>query len=675
MRTCFKSVLASAVCALAVLGGTALPAQGAAPEPVFVLTAPIVDVEGKTLELEDVCGIAPKAAHNFYLANYYLNTVDWIQTSNPQSPVLPLRVGTLLAQVDPLDGPCGLALDGLGRIYVNNYHRNVERYSLSGGTFQTPAVIDSSHPTGVAVNPATNDVYLTARTYLAAYDSSGAPLMDGPNPLKIGVGSLGDGYGLAISQFPATLGRLYVPDHSDDTVKVYDPLIDKANPVQTITGPPGGFGSLRDSAVAVDRVSGEVYVADTIAHPQYKERPEAVIRVFTAAGTYKGRLKYAIVDPEPPGLAVDNIAGATQGRVYVASGNSVRSGVYVYPPNSATSESAPGLFALKAATEGQGQGQVQSTPAGLACADSCQDTFWPHTEVTLTATPQQGSAFTGWSGGGCSGTGKCTVEMSEAHSVRASFEPLLGPSASSSTSATATQSVIAQQGTLRVSVAGKLAPKRLPREGAAPISVSVGGEISTTDQSLPPQLDSMRIELNREGKLDSTGLPPCPYNAIQPGSSSRALSACRDSLVGEGSFTANITLAGQQPYPTKGKLLVFHSVEKGKPVLYGHIYSAKPFATSFVIVFSVQKLAKGTYGTALDAPLPAAMDAWGRLTGLQMTLARRYSFRGKARSFISAGCPAPKGFTMVSFPLVRTEFAFDGGKRLSSVLSSVCRVG
>jgi hypothetical protein len=121
--------------------------------------------------------------------------------------------------------------------------------------------------------------------------------------------------------------------------------------------------------------------------------------------------------------------------------------------------------------------------------------------------------------------------------------------------------------------------------------------------------------------------------------------------------------------------LVFNAREKGKPVLYGHIYAPKPFATSFVIVFAIQKLGKGTYGTALKAPMPAAMDVWGRLTGLEMTLSKRYSYKGKQHGFISAGCPAPKGFTQVSFPLARTEFSFDGGKKLSSVLSSTCRVG
>jgi hypothetical protein len=231
-----------------------------------------------------------------------------------------------------------------------------------------------------------------------------------------------------------------------------------------------------------------------------------------------------------------------------------------------------------------------------------------------------------------------------------------------------------QQGNLRLTVSGKLAPKKLPRTGVAPISVSVGGQIATTDESLPPTLKSLRIELNRHGRLDYEGLPTCDYGRIQPGSSSHALAGCRSSLVGEGTFSADITLSGQEPYPTQGKLLVFNSVKGGRPVLYGHIYSAHPFATSFVIVFKVSQLKKGTYGIVLDAPLPKAMKSWGRLTGLSMTLERRFNYKGKSHSYISSGCPAPKGFSATPFQLARTSFAFDGGKELSSVLTGECRV-
>jgi hypothetical protein len=233
---------------------------------------------------------------------------------------------------------------------------------------------------------------------------------------------------------------------------------------------------------------------------------------------------------------------------------------------------------------------------------------------------------------------------------------------------------VAQNGNLRVTVQGKLAPKKLPRQGVAPISVSVGGQITTTDQSLPPTLKKLKVELNRHGRLDYKGLPTCNYGRIQPGSSSHALAGCRSSLVGEGTFSADITLSGQEPYPTQGKLLVFNSVKGGKPVLYGHIYSAHPFATSFVIVFKVSQQRKGTYGIVLDAPLPKAMKSWGRLTGLSMTLDRRFDYKGQSHSYISSGCPAPKGFTGTSFSLARTSFAFAGGKELSSVLLGECRV-
>lgn len=86
----------------------------------------------------------------------------------------------------------------------------------------------------------------------------------------------------------------------------------------------------------------------------------------------------------------------------------------------------------------------------------------------------------------------------------------------------------------------------------------------------------------------------------------------------------------------------------------------------------MQRLGKGTYGTALNAPLPKAMDARGKLTSLDMTLSRHYSHRGKSRSFISAGCPAPQGLSQRSLPAGAHLLFLRGGKKLSSVLSSTC---
>jgi hypothetical protein len=234
---------------------------------------------------------------------------------------------------------------------------------------------------------------------------------------------------------------------------------------------------------------------------------------------------------------------------------------------------------------------------------------------------------------------------------------------------------ITQTENLRVAVTGKLSPEKLPREGAAPISVSVGWDISTTDGSPPPKLKALGIEINRQGHFSTEGLPTCPVAKIQPASTQRALSNCRSALVGRGSFSANIGLKGQEgeSYEAKGQLLVFNGEAKGKPVLFGQIYAAHPFATSFVIVFKFSKIKKGEYGTALSATLPASLRSWGDLTGIQMNLSRRYHFQGKPRSYISAGCPTPKGVHQASFPLARTSFSFTGGKQLSSTVSETCK--
>jgi hypothetical protein len=232
---------------------------------------------------------------------------------------------------------------------------------------------------------------------------------------------------------------------------------------------------------------------------------------------------------------------------------------------------------------------------------------------------------------------------------------------------------ITQNGNLTVAVEGKLRPSSLPREGVAPVRVSVASKIHTTDETQPPRLRQLRIEINRHGQLETTGLPVCTAGRIQTATSGRALSACRKALVGQGSFEAEVSLASQEPYAAKAKLLVFNSISGGKPVLLGHVYSARPFTTSFLIVFKISEQNHGTFGTTLNAILPRTLGSWGVVTGIRMNLSRRYGADGKRRSFLSAGCPAPKGVPKVAFPLARTKFRFAGGQSVESTVTRTCQ--
>ena len=74
----------------------------------------------------------------------------------------------------------------------------------------------------------------------------------------------------------------------------------------------------------------------------------------------------------------------------------------------------PQTLALAVVPAGTGSGTVTSTPAGITCGTSCSASYPSGTGVTLTAIPAAGSTFTGWSEGGCSGTGSCNVTMTTA---------------------------------------------------------------------------------------------------------------------------------------------------------------------------------------------------------------------------------------------------------------------
>jgi hypothetical protein len=64
---------------------------------------------------------------------------------------------------------------------------------------------------------------------------------------------------------------------------------------------------------------------------------------------------------------------------------------------------------------------VASSPGGVDCGSTCSHAFDAGTQVTLTASPSSSSSFAGWSGGGCSGKGTCTVTLNGDISVTATF--------------------------------------------------------------------------------------------------------------------------------------------------------------------------------------------------------------------------------------------------------------
>jgi len=86
----------------------------------------------------------------------------------------------------------------------------------------------------------------------------------------------------------------------------------------------------------------------------------------------------------------------------------------------ATFNSSATTRSLSVTKMGSGTGTVTSSPAGINCGSTCAANFANGTSVTLSAAPASGSTFAGWSGE-CTGTGNCTLSMTAARNVTATF--------------------------------------------------------------------------------------------------------------------------------------------------------------------------------------------------------------------------------------------------------------
>ena len=77
-------------------------------------------------------------------------------------------------------------------------------------------------------------------------------------------------------------------------------------------------------------------------------------------------------------------------------------------------------YLLTIVNNGSGSGTVVSNPAGIDCGIDCSEEYESNTSVSLTATADANSTFTGWSGDAdCSANG---LVMDSAKSCTATFE-------------------------------------------------------------------------------------------------------------------------------------------------------------------------------------------------------------------------------------------------------------
>lgn len=240
--------------------------------------------------------------------------------------------------------------------------------------------------------------------------------------------------------------------------------------------------------------------------------------------------------------------------------------------------------------------------------------------------------------------------------------------------AAAASGEVEQQGDLRIHFQGDFNPRALPRNSPAPVTVHIASRIGTTDGSVVPPLKRFEIALNRNGHFSTEGLPACTSSLLQSTSAGTALARCRSSVIGRGSYKANVDLATTGEVSVTGSILAFNGHQGRENVILLHLYGTVPVSATFIVVVHVAKPSAGRFGTVLRGTVPRLAGGLGSIKSISLTMGRTYSYHGERRSLISASCPVPAGFGGAPFALARGSFYFAGHKPFSPTLTRNCRV-
>jgi hypothetical protein len=251
--------------------------------------------------------------------------------------------------------------------------------------------------TGIAVDPMGN-VYVTGRTNSLNFPTTPGAFEPGGGPWDAFVAKLSI---IDTDINPGTLGF--------DAIG-YSVREDDGTAVITVIRRNG-----RDGEVSVDYATSDSDFTPTTARLDYV--PTSGTLVFADGETRKSFTISILNDGEHEGdegllVTLSNVrGGATLGGNRTTVSLTIKDQDPIFLPTLTVTKAGSGTGIV---TDG-------SRRFGINCGSACSDSYLSGTSVTLTASPASGSTFAGWSGGGCSATGSCTLTITADTSVTATF--------------------------------------------------------------------------------------------------------------------------------------------------------------------------------------------------------------------------------------------------------------
>jgi hypothetical protein len=225
---------------------------------------------------------------------------------------------------------------------------------------------------------------------------------------------------------------------------------------------------------------------------------------------------------------------------------------------------------------------------------------------------------------------------------------------------------------LEVYLRGGISPRTLPRDHSRAVAVRLQAGIRTSEKVPLPRVEQIRLELAYRGVLDTEGLPVCRRGRLRSRDSQGAREVCGPALVGEGNLYARIFVPNQTPFGLRSKLLAFNGkTSTGETAIWVMAYSSNP-PISFVLPFHVRRQ-PGPFRTVLVSTVPRSVGPWPHFAHFNIAVSRRFRYKGRVHSYLSASCPLPPRFTAGFLSLARATFSIADGPDLKVETVRSCR--
>jgi hypothetical protein len=187
---------------------------------------------------------------------------------------------------------------------------------------------------------------------------------------------------------------------------------------------------------------------------------------------------------------------------------------------------------------------------------------------------------------------------------------------------------------------GGISPTKLPRHAKAPITAVLNGKVTTKDGSHPPALQSLDLEIDKTIGVDGVGLPTCRIGQLQSRDTATAKKACGNAIVGSGKAEVEVSFPEQAPFRSTGPLVLFNGGVKGRTTtVLLHAYVNVPAPTAIVVKATIARVNHGRFGLEIKADVPRIAGGSGSVTEFELKVGRKYAYKGRQRSFLTASCP------------------------------------